>query len=500
MQSLKHKTTKTIRDSLPPTDGARVCRWIHRHAVLGEGDHFGMPFRLRDWQRRFIYRLYERNPDGTRKYRRALLGVPKGNGKSALVSAIAAYELLGGRHLSPIVLVCAASLRQSDLVFGDLKTMCRESPSLAAVTEPYDLEVLIKGKPGKAQRVCAEAGVNDGVRPTAVIFDELHEFTGRKERVHLVLANGTAKRSESLQLNISTAGWNPESLLGKLYAHGRKVEAGEIEDPSFLFEWHEAPKDCDLSTEEARRAAVLSCNPAAGDFLSLDDILRRYHEMPEFEWKRYHLNMWTSAPERWLPSGSWEACADAARVIPDGSEILVGFDGSWSQDSTALIGLTVDEPYHLFVLDIWEKPLDAGDTWRVDVSAVEARVRQVCERYKVRHVVADSYRWQRSISLLAGEDIPAVDFPTHSVPRMVSACRAFVDAVLSHKLTHDGDPRLAAHIANCVVKEDASGPRITRQSGQQIDCAYASVIAFDTLLSQPPPKRSIYEERGLVII
>ena len=66
---------------LSASDGARVCRWIERHCVLGEGDYFDQPFRLRSWQRRFLYRLYELNPDGSRRYRRALLGLPKGNGK-----------------------------------------------------------------------------------------------------------------------------------------------------------------------------------------------------------------------------------------------------------------------------------------------------------------------------------------------------------------------------------------------------------------------------------
>jgi phage terminase large subunit-like protein len=91
--------SKPKTPALAPSDGARVCRWIERHCVLGEGDYFGQPFRLRPWQRRFLYRLYELNPDGTRRYRRALLGLPKGNGKTPLAAAIAAYELCGGRHV-----------------------------------------------------------------------------------------------------------------------------------------------------------------------------------------------------------------------------------------------------------------------------------------------------------------------------------------------------------------------------------------------------------------
>jgi phage terminase large subunit-like protein len=499
LKSKPPKTT-TIPD-LPPTDGPRVCRWIHLHAVLGEGDYFGLPFRLRDWQRRFIYRLYERNPDGTRKYRRGLLGLPKGNGKTPLAAAIAAYELLGGRHVSPVVIVCAASLKQADLVFGDLRTMCRESPSLAAVTEPYDLEILIKDGPGRAQRVAAEAGVNDGARPTAVVFDELHEFAGRKERVHLVLANGTSKRSESLQLNISTAGWDSQSLLGKLYAHGRKVEAGEIDDPSFLFEWWQADKDCDLSTEEARRDAIQACNPAAGDFLSLDDVARRYHEMPEFEWRRYHLNQWTAAPTRWLPLGTWAGRAAPDRRVAPEQEVVLAFDGSYSGDATCLIGCTRDE--HIFVVESWEKPPVASDDWRVDIAEVEERIRRACREYNVRQVVCDPHLWSRSLQALTDEGLPMVEFPSRTVARMVTATKTFYDAVTGGRLTHDGDYRLADHIGNAVIKEDSAGTRITKAhstSGRRIDLAVAAIMAHAVVISTPPPKRSVYETRGFLSV
>src|SRR6185369_5484888 len=95
-------TATLIRDSKPsdgsalaPTLGGQVCRWIETNLVHGEGDYFGQPFRLRPGQRRFIYQAYELNPDGSRRYRRSLLGLPKGNGKTELAAAIGCAELGG---------------------------------------------------------------------------------------------------------------------------------------------------------------------------------------------------------------------------------------------------------------------------------------------------------------------------------------------------------------------------------------------------------------------
>ena len=263
------------------TRGPRVCKFIERHCVLGEGDYFGQPVRLRRWQKRIIYNLYELLPNGDRRYKRALIGLPKGNGKT-LAAWIGAYELAGGEHVSPIVPIGAASFEQSDLVFGDLKTIFRESPTLSEVAEVYDTEILLKGQPGRAMRVAAARGTNDGARPSCYIADELHEFHDpSKEGAHLVLSNGTAKRANSLQLNITTAGADLDSLLGRMYGKGRRIQSGEEVDDSFFFEWWDAPEGLNLSDPDELRQAIRLANPAADDFLSVDDVASRFAVIPK---------------------------------------------------------------------------------------------------------------------------------------------------------------------------------------------------------------------------
>ena len=53
---------------------------------------------------------------------------------------------------------------------------------------------------GRMYRVAAIAGTNDGGLPTFFVADELHEWVGRKERVHVVIANGLAKRKDAWSL------------------------------------------------------------------------------------------------------------------------------------------------------------------------------------------------------------------------------------------------------------------------------------------------------------
>lgn len=477
-----------------------------------EGDYFGKPFRLRPWQRAPLYEAYELNPDGTRVYERVLLGFPKGNGKTEFAAAVSVAEFCGpvmfagwkangtprGKsRLSPDIPVAAASFEQADHVFAAACTMIKQG-ALAHSCDVYDTEILLKGKPGRLYRVAAAAGTNDGGKPTFWVADELHEWTGNKERVHLVLSNNRTKRADAWELAITTAGWDPTSLLGRMYLHGKKVLAGEAADPKFLCRWCEASPTWDLRDPVQLEQAIREANPAVGDFLPLASVMARFQQISEFEFRRYHLNQWVSAPERWLPIGSWDAVAVPGAPPPKGTTIMLGFDGSYARDSTALVGCTLEG--RLFVIDAWEKPANEPE-WHVDVLDVETAIRKAFTTWRVKRAGCDPALWHRSLELLRvefGQDT-VIDWPSHQASIMVPACSAFYEAVVNKQLSHDGDPRLAQHVANCVVKIDHRGPRITKDhkdSPRKIDLAVAAVIAHD-LVVRERPRPSVYGERGI---
>ena len=484
--------TPVTRSKLPPSRGKTVCDWIEKALVHTEGDLFGKPFQLTAEQRAFIYRCYELGPDGRRKHRRVLYGRPKGYGKTELAAAIALAELASPvAPAAPNIPVAAASFEQADLLFGAARTMVTEGP-LAEFMEPFDTEILIRDRPGRMYRVAAVAGTNDGGRPTFVCCDELHEWQGRRERVHLILANGLAKRRDGWQLNISTAGSVSDSgLLLGMWEHGCRVASGEIIDESFLFDWQGHPDpDCDLSTPEAVREAVQLAYRNAGGHVDLEQVAARFREIPEFEWRRYFLNLWTSTPEHWLPFGAWEALAHPGRQVPDGTEIVLAFDGSYDNDSTALVGATVEEQPHVFVVGSWERPEGVPD-WRVPRIEVDAAVDRALSRWNVRELAADPPGWHREIEEwgLRYAHTLTVEYHTNQA-YMTEAAARFYTAVVSGELTHDGSPALSRHLGNARVKEARGGARITKDSKdspRKIDLAVAAVIALDRAARTPEP-------------
>lgn len=466
---------------------------MEKNLVHGPGDKCGQPFRLDPYMRSFVWRAYELRDDGSRRYTRALLGVAKGNAKTELAAAISCAELggpvvfdrwgangqpIGKRRVSPDIPVGAASFEQADLLFGCARVMIRQGP-LRDYFEVYDTEILVKGSEGVMQRVAAVAGTNDGKRPTFFPADELHEWTGPKERVHLVLSNGRAKRAGSWELGITTAGWDIHSLLGRQYLHGKRVLAGEAEDDSLLFVWYEPSTDVDLNDPVALRHAIREANPAT--FLNIEAVAARAKEIPEFEFRRYHLNQFVDSPERWLPYGVWGKCAAPDREPPaEGAGIVVVLDGQYNGESTVVVGATVEEKPHLFVIEAWEK--GAREDWKVTIAEAEDVVRQACARWQVQTIGMDPNRWRTSLARLEQDGLPAVAWESHLPSRMVPACAQFFDAAVESRFTHDGDERMAAHISNAIVKVDSRGPRIAKEHGdsdRHIDLAVAAVGAYD---------------------
>jgi phage terminase large subunit-like protein len=60
-------------------------------------------------------------------------------------------------------------------------------------------------------------------------------------------------------------------------------------------------------------------------------------------------------------------------------------------------------------------------------------------------------------------------------------------------LSHDGDPRLARHISNCVVKTSSLGDYVTKahkDSPAKIDLAVAAIIAYQAASGGRRPGRA----------
>jgi phage terminase large subunit-like protein len=301
------------------------------------------------------------------------------------------------------------------------------------------------------------------------LVDELHVVT---DDTFEAMAARAGKRDRSLLLAISTPPktGQDDSVMRRLVDHGR--EGG---DPSFYFREFGARPGCAVD-DEAEWAVA---NPALDDFLHRDALRATLPpKMREASFRRYRLGQWVAHDDAWLPDGAWAACTDAARSIPDQADVVLAFDGSFSRDCSVLVAATIEPNPHVELVELWEAPEGRRD-WRVPVVAVEEAIRAACSRWRVLEVAADPYRWQRSLEVLDGDGIPVHEF-FQTAARMGPATARFYQLVVDQALTHDGDSRLARHVANAILRDDSRGARLskeTKDSPRRIDAAVSAVMA-----------------------
>jgi len=443
------------------------------------GGNAGEPLLLRPWQRKMLEAMFARRADGRYRARTAVAYLPRKNGKSAMASGMALYLLMMGPRGGEVYSI-AAEKEQARIVFGSAKRMIEMSPELQAMTKLYRDAIEVP-ETGSVYRVLsAESFSKEGLNSHAVLADEVHAMPTRE--LWDVMQLSMAARQDALMIGITTPGvksdsTGQDSIAYQLWQYGRQVASGEIVDPSFFMAGWGAPEDEDFRDPKVWQAA----NPGFGDLQDPEDFASAVKRTPEAEFRTKRLGTWTSSQQAWLPHGEWAALPEC-EVPADGTKVVLGFDGSFSGDASAIVGVTVEEQPRVWLVGVWEKQPGDRDDWRVDIGEVEAAILSACGRWDVIEVACDPYRWARSMEALAEAGAPIVEYPSSSPARMVPSTAKFYDAVTAGGLSHDHNPTLARHLENCVLKVDAKGPRIVKEhrgSPRKIDSAVAAVMAFD---------------------
>jgi phage terminase large subunit-like protein len=452
---------------LPRRGGSRAIAFVERYVTLPKGTGARRRMKLRPWQKSIVHGLLDEP-----RPRQGLVSIPAGNGKSTLAAALGLYGLLADRVEGAQVICVASDERQARIILNTARRMVELEPALYARVQIYADHLGEPHTDSTLFALPADPGALQGWDPSMAIVDELHVVT---DDTFEAMAARAGKREESLLLAISTPPRiGDDGVMRRLVDHGR---AGQ--DPSFYFREFAAPAGCALDDE----AAWAEGNPALDDFLHRDALRATLPpKMRENAFRRYRLGQWVSLDGAWLPDGAWAACADSMHAdrIPDGADVVLGFDGSFSGDCTALVAVTVADRPHVHLVRLWEAPEGSRD-WRVPIVEVEDEIRAACRRWRVQEVAADPYRWARSLELLDGEGVPVGEYP-QGPARMGPATSRFYGAVVDRLLTQDGSAALARHVGNAILKEDSRGGRLSKEhkdSRRRIDAAVAAVMALD---------------------
>ena len=450
------------------TDGDEIINFAAEHFVVLKGFRAGEPLVFTAWQKWLLRALFERDEETLRlRYRRALIGLPRKQGKSLMLSAVAVYGMIAGESGAEVYVV-AGDRQQARIIFNEAKQQVQMSPTLSQECKVYR-DVIEMPRFGSILRVLSsEFKGQAGLNPSLVLFDEL--WNQGTPDLYDQMTLGSGARIEPLVVSITTAGYDLDTVAGSLYQYGKQCAAGEVSDPSFGFWWWEAKPDCLLDDESEWRVA----NPNLSEkLMDIDDMRTAMKQSDESAFRRWRLNQWVRAQESWLPAGAWEQCRSDSPLRND-LPVWVGIDMALKHDSIAVVIAQPQDEKIVTRARIWQ-PRDEG----VDVAAVEAHLRSLHGEFEVREFVYDPAYFQRSAEQLSDDGLPMVEFPQSAV-RMIPACGNAYEMIVNKKIAHDGSPTFTDQVLSAAQRMTDTGWRLSKgKSKRKIDACIALVMALD---------------------
>ena len=525
----------------PAADRVReFFRLFLRHS---KGAWAQQAFELLDWQWHDVIRpvFGWKRKDGSRRFRRALIWIPKKNGKSTLVSGINLYLLLADQEPGAEIYTVAADRKQAGIVFDESVRMVKASPGLSSRLEVIQSKKRIAFHQTNSfyEALSADVPTKEGINWHGLSYDELHAIKDRK--MFDTLRYGGASRRQPLFFVISTAGYDRQSIGFEQYCRAKEILEGRNPDTSTFAYVAEAGPDDDWAAEETWRKA----NPSYGITLNSDSFTEDFKEAKlspagENTFKRYRLNLWTQQDVRWLRMEDWDRCAAERSVtslaeaekLLEGRECWGGLDLASKLDLNAFV-LAFPEDDGVILLPYFWVPERAGEererrnltsyqTWIkqgwikqtpgdvVDYDRIfkdivgdkEAGTPGLVDKFRIQKNAFDPWNaYQLALQLMreCGEEF-CEEF-RQGYASMNEPTKEFEKLVVAGNLWHLGNPVLRWMAGNVAVESDPAGnlKPSKKKAIDKIDGVVAGIMAVG-LSGVRGGESSVYDSRGIEVL
>lgn len=504
----------------------------------------GEPFILQPWQAFIVGSLIGwETVDGYRRFRTAYIEVAKGNGKSPLAAGLGLYGMVADGEPAAQIYAAAVTQDQAAIVWRDADGMVERSPELSARVQrlAHNLAVLSTGS--FFRPISSERRGLDGKRVHMALIDEIHEHPS--PIVVDKMRAGTKGRRRALIFEITNAGYDRESVCWRHHEYSTKILEGVMDNDAWFAyiagldpcekcraSGKEFPTDGCPDCDDWKDPSVwIKANPNLGVSISERYLQEQVDEavgMPAKAAivKRLNFGIWTESVEHAIPMDQWHACdglpdeaeyagrpcyggldlasttdiAALALVWPldDGSHVVRWW--FWVPEEMVRLRRERDNlPYDQWVAEGW---LEATPGNVIDYEAIRARINELAGRYRIVEIGHDPWNATNLVTNLQQDGATMVAIP-QTMSGLSGATKALLALVQSGKLRHGGNPVASWMASNMAVRQDGAGnmkPAKDRSKGK-IDGMVAAVMALGrTMVHAGSEERSVYEERGLVVL
>ena len=480
-------------------------------------------------QSRMVLWWYAVDERGSYTFREGVFRRLKGHGKDPFAAAIALAELcgpvafshfdsdgnpVGKRRAAPWITVAAVSQDQTKNTFSLFPVMISKRLKSEFSLDVNRFIIYSEGGAGRIEAATSSPASMEGNRPTFVIQNETQWWgqgpDGKVNEGHSmasVIEGNMTKVEGSRTLSICNAHVpGTETVAEKAYVEWQDVQSGKSVDTGMMYDAIEAPADTPISEipseredpvgfaegiEKLREGLIV----ARGDstWLPIDDIVKSILSTKNLitESRRKFLNQVNASEDSWISPQEWDRVAkiEPEFALQPKQKITLGFDGSKSNDWTALVACRVDDGM-LFLIKVWDPNKYGGEVPREDV---DATVHSMFQRYDVVAFRADvkefeayvdqwSRTYKKKMKVNASPANPIAFDMRGQQKRFAFDCERLEDAVLEREVSHDGNPVLRQHVLNAkrhpTIYDAISIRKATKDSSKKIDAAVCSVLAF----------------------
>lgn len=530
------KNAAGLWDLPDKTIGWEIIGWCGKW-LKGED---GKPWQFTPEQMRFVLWWFAVDNTGRFVYRKGVLQRCKGWGKDPLLAVLCLVELVGPSRFShwddkgePVGAPCPRAWVQVTAVNQSQTTNTMEYiPSLMseAFIAHYDVKAgaeLIRAQGGtrRLEAVTSSYRAIEGKRTTFVLLNETHHWVeGNHGHQMYQTIDGNATKRDSRYLAITNAYLPGEdSVAQRMRESYDKVAEGRMVDVGALYDSVEAHAATPLTPE----ALAVAIPKIRGDavWLRPETIIQSIQDadMTPSRSRRMWLNQIVAEEDALYGPPEWDTLEVADAVLVPGDDVVLGFDGGKTDDSTALVAIRVADQV-AFLLGLWEAPDVPAqrerngtriNNWVVPREEVDSAVHDAFRLYNVQAFYSDVALWESHITdwsakygdqlLVKADGRTAIGWDMRgSLKRSTFAHERLMRSIFDKKLGHNGDPAMRRHVLNARRRSNNYGVSFgkeSRESSRKVDIYAALMLAHEALhdLRTRGRKQREYTRRGVFL-
>ncbi|MFW5847871.1 MAG: terminase large subunit [bacterium] len=290
------------------------------------------PLSFQSWIIKCIYGLYIDENRRLRKY--GTIWMSRKNGKTAFSSVLSLYNLTKEQDEGEVYF-CATTSKQASQALKYLKSYISYSKALKKRVKVKLYELLYKNSIAKALPGLAEK--LDGLNPSFAIIDESHAHKTRD--LYNVIETGTGSRTNSLILEISTAGYNKDYPFFEQLENGKKILNGEINQDNHFLSYFTLDNESEIDNPEM----WIKSNPSMGTIINKDDLVDKYNKAKKIQtdfdsFIIKQLNYYKDIKDNWITDNILKKCfnKDFNIEILKGNKAYLAVDLSATRDLSSL--------------------------------------------------------------------------------------------------------------------------------------------------------------------